>query len=301
MASKLSLPLYLINSYLDNITGNIQTFLTCLYTIMKNLISIIVIAITLVSCSTTNTFTKGTFQKRKYNKGIYINIKSNITASNKQKEVKPLTILNETKEKIFIEDENHNDTDNTVLFNPSIINKADSVLVILKNGDTYKGIIIDEDETGHQIQQEDGRVVYLAKKDIEEIISLKRNETTQLEVEIETAVKVEELKEHYSQTTPIKTSSNDREQSRRLQAPPSSKASAVIFFVTLFILIVPTIPAILSLFSFILGLILSIVGFNKAKRQPSTYHLKKAKGIKWLYLAPISILLSLIGLALTMY
>jgi small nuclear ribonucleoprotein (snRNP)-like protein len=246
---------------------------------MKKFISIILTVVVLTSCSSTNLFNKGPFQKRKYTKGYYINKKSNTTLANNKKEVVPISFLKET-----IENDHVKQVKTENITSPAIVDAvSDSVKIVLKNGDTYTGVTVSEDDTGYSLQQNNGRIVYLVKSEIKEVIDLHPKVTSTI-IKAEKVVVKEEIDNWDSNPKP-----------NVVAIPIASKISFAIFLLSL--LFSFTLP-LLALSSFILGLIISIIGYNIAIKNPSSYSEKRANIILWLYLAPLSLLLVIMGIAL---
>jgi len=121
------------------------------------------------SCSSTS-FNNGVFQKRKYNSGFYFNKKQNIQTKHNgetsitEKQPVKVTVEKDTPPSTFsIKKDKSNLT--------SAEAKPDSVRIVLKNGDVYVGLQIEDTETGVVIQLNAERTVYLRKENIE-IISI---------------------------------------------------------------------------------------------------------------------------------
>lgn len=264
---------------------------------MKNLISIVLTIILLASCSTTNTFNKGPFQKRKYSKGFYTNKKSNTNVVSNKNEKAPVSFLKEIVVNDIKKQEPFEKSEKTISPKVGGDKVSDSVKVELKNGDTYVGVKINEDKDGFSIRQKNGRVVYLVHKDIKELVPLKNNTSIQREEELE----VKKAVEPYSYITNKNEPTWTKNKKTNLKAPAPSISAFIIFGVSLLITFASPSLAAISLILFIVGTILSIIGVKKAKKQPSLFNVKKAKRIMWLYLAPLLLFLTLISVAIAAY
>ena len=260
---------------------------------MKKIFFLTIIIALLSSCSTSRSFNGGMFQKRKYTKGFYINKKSNVSSAFDNKKVIPEKIIKEVKQK---KTDYLKTIQPTPLSGKTTVQNTDSVKIILKSGEEYVGKTIEEDESGYSLQLKSGRVIYLTKASIFEVVTLKTvtTENKIQKLKVENSNKNTEHFERKSEKKEVFSKNRDK-----VTSIPSTSKSAIIFgVVALFTLVVPAIHIAFSGIAFIVGLILSFVGNKEAKKSPFEYNIKRAKAIKWIYLAPIIILLSLTTLAI---
>jgi len=256
---------------------------------MKLLLLVTLLVGLLSSCSSSRTFNNGPFQKRKYNSGFYFNSKKNIQA-NKEK-VTSEEMFNEVKQTI-----------NEVKFVPSTVKHlptaalsekvTDSVKIILKNGETYVGTLIEDTDSGVVIELKNGRTIYFRKDDIEETTVLKATEKTDST----------DPPDDYALPTNLNTQTTSTIELNAWEQKklPTQSKLAVIFGLTALLLGIISfstigspsllvISALATLGSFCLyisGLVVAIVGSVIAKKRSFRYDDRRAKNLMLIFLIP---------------
>ena len=278
---------------------------------MKNLLFIIISSLLISSCTSSKTFNRGVFQKRKYTKGVYFNKKS-IAPLKTSKNTSVETVVNIESVSAFETNKKENKVE---LFNP------DSVKITLKNGDVYSGVQTEETDDGIMLLLPEGRTLFLLKNDIEEITvinSAKKtshntsssNSKPQYKKKDELTFTIKGSESLYGNLTKItkthyfiNTLSGEKIMMPKQRVKSIYKAnnfsteklhrestiSLIFFWLGIF-----TIPFLIGIILLVVGGVLSKIGFEKTELAPEKYQYKRAKRIKKMYIVLADIALAIV-------